>query len=251
MRGVLKGWPGALMVMVVMSLTSSTPAFADNINPGVFGIGSTPFGLKYGDWSARWWQWAVSQTTFDNCPNESGPVWFLSAAQTSCVIPANTAIMFPTFNVEWSAAEANVQGRVPQAQGTCLVPTYPNGTSYAALLACARVQAANVTGPGGSLEASVDGTALQRLTQYRAQSTPPPFTITAVSGNQFGIPPGSSQSVAVGYWIMLMPPSAGKHLIHFGATVPFPTVNPPATPFTFTTSADYCVIVQPSGQTCP
>jgi hypothetical protein len=249
----MKYWRSSIaVVMVVMALIVSTPmVFADDINPGVFAIDSQPNGLTYGQWSAKWWEWAFLQTTFDNCPNESGPVWFLAApTHSNCTIPANTAIMFPTFNVEWSAVEAVAQGNQTPGQ-TCLVPTNPNGTSYAALLACARAQANNATQSGATLEADVDGRMLQSLTDYRAHSPPPPFTFTAVSGNLFGLPPGSSQSVADGFWIMLMPLSSGKHTLHFAATVPFPNVNPPATPFTFTTEANYCLIVLPSNQTCP
>jgi hypothetical protein len=243
----------ALVIALMVSPAMTT--FADDINPGVFAIDSQPYGLSYGRWSEKWWQWAVKQTTFDNCPGESGPVWFLSApittpAGSTCVVPANTAILFPTFNVEWSIAEAKLQASQPGTQGTCFVPTNPIGTSYAALLACARVQANNATHAGATLEADVDGAPLQGLTGYRAHSAPPPFTFAAVSGNCC-VPAGSSESVADGFWIMLMPLSAGRHTVHFAASVPFPTVNPPATPFTFTADARYCLVVQPTAQTCP
>jgi hypothetical protein len=245
---------GVFMATIVLMI--STPAvFADEVNPGVFAIDSQPYGLTYGQWSEKWWQWALSQTALDNCPNESGPVWFLTApTQSNCVIPANRAIMFPTFNVEWSAAEAQLQASTTPGQ-TCLVPTHPNGTTYAALLACARAQANNVTeqedNATATLDATVDGRTLHSLEEYRAHSKRPPFTFTAVSGNLFGVPTGTSQSVADGFWIMLEPLSSGKHRLHFSATVPFPNVNPPGTPFTFTTEADYCLIVQPSNQVCP
>lgn len=259
MKVGMKYWCSGLAVIgVIIALLGSTMVFADDINPGVFAIDSQPYGLTYGQWSAKWWQWAFSQTTFDNCPNESGPVWFLVApTHSNCIIPANTAIMFPTFNVEWSAVEAVAQGNQTPGQ-TCLVPTHPNGTSYAALLACARAQANNATQSGAKLEADVDGRMLQSLTDYRAHSPPPPFTFTTVNGNPFGLCllpnvkcPLTSSAAADGFWIMLMPLSPGKHTLHFAATVPFPIVNPPTTPFTFTTEANYCLIVQPSNQTCP
>ncbi len=253
MKVRIKSWQSSILVItVVIALTvPSRMALADDINPGVFAIDSQPYGLTYAQWSERWWQWAFMQTTFDNCPNESGPVWFLTGpTQSSCTIPTNTALMLPTFDVEWSAIEANIQGSQPGANGTCFVPTHSNGTSYAALLACARTQANNATRPGAMLKAEVDGRILQSLTDYRAHSEPPPVTFTAVSGNLFGLPPGSTQSVADGFWIILQPLSAGKHALDFAATVPFPNVNPPATPFTFTVEASYCLIVQPSDQTC-
>src|SRR5258708_13784621 len=245
-----KYWCSGLMVVgVIVVLLGSTMAFADDINPGVFPINSSPYGQTYGQWSARWWQYAFQQTTLDICATDKpgSKVTFLAGTSpgpvtNSCTVPTGNAIMFPLFNVEWSAVEAVAQGNQTPGQ-TCLVPTQPNGTSYAALLACATAQANNALPPNASLEAVVDGVTLQNLTNYRAVSPPPPFTFTAVSGNPFGLPPGSSQSVADGFWIMLTPMSPGKHTIHFAATVPFPNVNPPATPFTFTLGTTYNLTV--------
>src|SRR6266581_6446969 len=106
-----KYWRSSLVVVgVVVALLGSTMVFADNINPGVLAINGQVGGLTYGQWSAKWWQWAFLQTTFDNCPNESGPVWFLAApTHTDCTVPPQTNIMFPTFNVEWSVEEAKAQ----------------------------------------------------------------------------------------------------------------------------------------------
>jgi hypothetical protein len=241
----------ATLVTALMLVVSTSVASADGVNPGVFAIDSHPAGMTYGQWSERWWQWALSLTSFDNCPNESGPMWFLTAPTRSrCAVPADTPIMFPTFNVEWSAVEANTQGGQAGTQGTCLVPTQPNGATYAALLACSRAQANNATLQGATLEADVDGRVFRNLLDYRAHSGPPPFTLTAVSTNLFGLPPGPTKSVADGFWIILQPLSPGIHRIHFAATVPFRSVNPPLGPFTFTTEANYCLVVQPSNQAC-
>jgi hypothetical protein len=158
MKTRIKRWQSSVVVAtVVMALIMpSRMALADDLNPGVFAIDAQPFGMTYAQWSERWWQWAVQQTTIDNCPGESGPVWFLTAPTHSiCLIPANTAIMFPTFAVEWSDQEANAQAAQSGTHGSCFVPTQPNGTTYAALLACARVQADNATSPQALLEAKV------------------------------------------------------------------------------------------------
>ena len=32
--------------------------------PQIFPINSKPFGLTYGEWAARWWQWALSIPLF-------------------------------------------------------------------------------------------------------------------------------------------------------------------------------------------
>ena len=127
------------------------------------------------------------------------------------------------------------------------------GINYAALSACATAFARHGTASDATLEAQVDGVPLQSLKNYRAVSPAPPFHFTEVAGNPFGLCPAirpcplTSQAAADGFWIILDPPlSAGKHEIDFKATVPFPELG-----FTFTSGANYCLIVQPSSQTCP
>jgi len=80
----LKYWRSSVaVVMPVMALIMSAPVvFADNINPGVLAIDAKLGGRTYGQWSENWWQWAYSVTTptFDDCPNQSGRMWFLTGA---------------------------------------------------------------------------------------------------------------------------------------------------------------------------
>ena len=68
----------------------------------VFPADSKPYGLTYGQWAAKWWQWSYSipeennpikDTTGKDCAiNQSGPVWFLAgtagrSAEKKCTIP--------------------------------------------------------------------------------------------------------------------------------------------------------------------
>src|SRR6266566_7663089 len=193
-----KHWGSGLMVVgVIVALLGSTMAFARNANPGVFPINSSPYGQTYGQWSAQWWQYAFSVTTFDNCTEEpSGPVWFLagttdgSIANRSCSVPAGKAILFPIFNVEQSVVEAGVANQQTQGKTTCTIGTTPipdingnliTGTDYNALHRCAQAIAEHATSPN-ALVAEVDGTQLTQLTKYRAATPPPLFNFTAVSG---------------------------------------------------------------------
>ena len=222
-------WIASVTVVLVFGLGGSTAAWAANVNPQVFPIGSKPYGLTYGQWSERWWQFAVQQTTLDFCAptRPASPVAFLTGTgnfgsivpvTTFCTVPSGQALMFPLFNVEWSQAEAN------NTPGSCPVSAQPSGTSEAALLACASAQADHALLPGGSLTADIDGRTLGDLTSYRAVS-PSLFEITPVTGNPFGIPvgnPPTTQALADGFWIILAPLATGTHTIHFTATVPFP-----------------------------
>lgn len=94
-----------VVVWLVMSaITSSVIAQSTNskIVPSVSPLGSKPYGLTYGEWTAKWWQWTLStpkdvnpggDTTGKNCAlKQSGPVWFLSgtfggSATRVCTIP--------------------------------------------------------------------------------------------------------------------------------------------------------------------
>jgi hypothetical protein len=227
MKVSVKYWQSSIaVVMVAIALIMSTPmVFAGNPNPGVLPPNSHPQGLTYGEWSARWWQYAVSvpgvpgQDVFNHCPAEpSGHVWFLEGTMTavppptrSCTVPSGTMILFPIINAEWSVVEAQANG------GACFIPAIPSGTSEPALRACAKAAMDLVT----VVEADVDGVPLQGLTPpsspYRVQS--PLFTFTAVPGNLF-VPAGPSQSVSDGYWIMLTPLSKGTHIVHFHGEAP-------------------------------
>jgi hypothetical protein len=262
----MKYWGSGLgLVGIVVALLGSTMVFAGNPNQGVLPINGQVGGLTYGQWSARWWQYAFSLTTFDNCPAEpSGQMWFLAgttggSASRSCTVPAGKNIMFPIFNAEQSVVEANVAMQQTKGQTTCTVGTTPipdingkpiKGTGYSPLHRCAQAiaQHALLTQQGASLEATVDKQELTNLTHYRAATPPPLFPFTAVAGNPFGVCElvnnclsGSLTSMAAadGFWIILTPLKAGKHTIHFAATVPFPEI-----PFKFTTDVTYNLIVK-------
>ncbi|HEX2720937.1 MAG TPA: hypothetical protein VHM71_08290, partial [Candidatus Deferrimicrobium sp.] len=71
-------------------------------------------GASYGEWGARWWEWAFSipfaqnpifDTTGANCAQgQVGNAWFLAGtagghANRVCTIPAGKSIFFPLFNI--------------------------------------------------------------------------------------------------------------------------------------------------------
>jgi hypothetical protein len=224
---VMSGLVGAMLLAAPVASAQAAP----NSNPGVLPPTSHPFGKTYGEWSAAWWQWAVSfptgtspltHTDATSCARgQSGPVWYLSADLTGvakppprvCTIPAGKGILFPIINAEWSVAEANVYGNACQVTVTPSGTPVPGGTSDAALQACAIALMDYVT----SLEADFDGTVLQNLdpisTPYRFTS--PAFIFDPVTNNPFAIPSGTTRSVANGFWVLLAPPTAGQHKLHF------------------------------------
>ncbi len=195
-------------------------------NPGVYPPGSSPFGKSYGEWSAEHWKWLLSIPYATNPANDfsgancdegqSGQVWFLSGSfcpepptpcsnftvTRECTVPAGKALFFPILDSECSTLEGN-------------------GTTDAELRACAK----SFQDLGTGMTCEVDGVPIGKLQSYRVQS--PLFTYGPLpEGNIFQVfgldaPAGStSPSVSDGVFLMLVPPSAGPHTIHFTGSIP-------------------------------
>lgn len=173
----------------------------------VFSTDSKPYNLTYGEWTARWWQWAYSipkniNPSYDDTGKycsvgQSGPVWFLTstykhAVNRYCNVPAGKAILFTILNSECSYAE------------------FPNLKTEQQLRQCAKEMQDSVT----NVEASVDGISIKDLDKYRIQS--PLFSFTLPKSNILGLPAHiTTQSVSDGNWVFLKPFSVGKHIIYF------------------------------------
>jgi hypothetical protein len=236
-----RGITGGLASLTILAVAVMPAAAA--ANPGVVPPTGAYTGSTYGQWSEAWWRWAMSipaaqsplgDTTGAQCGvGQSGPVWFLAGtpggqATRHCTIPAGKAILVPIINAEWSVAEANANA----SGGGCFVPGVISGTSEQALRACAAAQIDHVK----VVEASVDGTPLRDLQQYRVASGL--FSFNAVDANIFGVPAGTTSSVSDGYWVLLAPLSPGTHTIHFRGVAAFPELQ-----FTFEEGVDYTLTV--------
>ena len=166
---------------------------------------SKPYGLTYGNWTARWWQWAYSipkdvNPSYDDtgkycAEGQSGPVWFLTGTYKHpvdryCTIPAGKAILFTILNSECSFAE------------------FPNLKTEEQLRQCAKQMQDSVI----HLEASVNGVPLTGLEKYRIQS--PLFNFTLPENNTLGLSPQTTQAVSDGNWVFLKPLSVGNHTIY-------------------------------------
>jgi len=97
-------------------------SFSDCHHARVLPPDTHAFGQTYEEWSARWWQWAISMPsdhnpladTADCSMGQVGPVWFLggSFAQTpltgprKCTVPPGKGLFFPIVDVDCSSMEA-------------------------------------------------------------------------------------------------------------------------------------------------
>jgi hypothetical protein len=182
---------------------------------GVFPPDSKPYGLTYGEWTAKWWQWAFSMpealnplidVTGENCANnQAGPVWFLAgtgggAVTRECTIPSDKGILIAVINVACDSA------------------TEPTLHTEAELRSCAKADQDTVIGK----EIIVDGVNIDNLDSYRFES--PLFNLTFPENNIAGVAPQTAKAVSDGFWILLEPLSPGMHEIHFKAALGDPTV---------------------------
>jgi hypothetical protein len=202
-------------------------------NPSVY-----PPCSSYGEWTAKWWEWALSiplavNPAFDptgvNCGRgQAGPVWFMPPRfftnppipfeNWTCTIPRGVSLLL---NASWNSASG-------AGLGDCRSPGW--GNPPAGALPC---DSKNETSVGDLLKAnkaivdllvqnlglpagSIDGVLVQHLELYRFQS--PVFSYKIPDDNilaflfQFPIPAGTyAPAVSDGYWLLFKPLSPGTH----------------------------------------
>jgi hypothetical protein len=184
------------------------PAQADE---EIVPVNANAYGNTYGEWSAEWWQWAlsipaanspISDTTGANCTQrQSGPVFYLAgtsgghAVTRKCTVPTGKALFFPILNALWGAAV-----------GDCV----PTNSAVVCNIADLRKLAADSM-DSVTLNAVIDGEPVENLREQRVQS--PVLTITLPDTAPY------TPNVSDGYWLLLPPLPAGKHTIYFKGVV--------------------------------
>jgi hypothetical protein len=173
------------------------------------------YGNTYGEWAARYTQWAFAVPAASVDPaadcgvGQQGPVWFLPSTFGSdpftreCTVPAGKALFFTLASVIFGAGVLDCE------------PTNPGVPCNLATL---RTSASAVMNDV-ALEATLDGRPLRRLRQQRVQT--PVFALTHPADNFFALAAGTyDPNVADGYFVMLAPLRPGAHTIHAKATFP-------------------------------
>jgi hypothetical protein len=194
------------------SLLAAMPSVRAQTIPGIYDPGSNILGQTYGQWSATWWQWAMSlpvtspvphpffdDPAFDVTEGQSNSVWFLGApfgaVQRTCSIPEGKLLFVGLLNAEDSGLE-------------------DPGSTAEEQLASAESQADLIQ----NVSFTLDGVTLTNIGGYRVQS--PQFSFTAPTPWIFGDTGGTSTSVGDGYFVMLAPLAPGTHTIHYSGTIP-------------------------------
>lgn len=222
---------GIITSLIVYSFSSTAFVAADSINPGVYSKDSAPYGIPYGKWLAKWWNWTQSMPasqhprddyTPEKCQvNQLGPVWFLAdqlggREERTCTIPEGKSIY------------------IPLLVGECEYST-PEIKSDDDLRRCA-----TAGNEYGVIEATVDGVKLKNLEQYRTQSGFSNFTI--VEGNIYDIPAGTSKGLADGFSVFLEPLPPRKHDVDLKVSV----LNPIEPSYNYNADWTYHLMIEPS-----
>lgn len=216
-----------------------TPKNTPNIYDRVFDRDTVPYGRTYGEWDAAWQQWAYSipvenHPLFDkgDCSvGQSGPVWFLggkfcgnnetcdlASVIRSCTIPHGKAIYLPALNGEDSVLEESVVENPgnPDAQQ---INFLRKGLEQYLLSSTPYV--------------IIDGVAVKDLIErFTVESPVFSFTIPDDNYLQAVYPPGSDfpagsyyPAVDFGQYVMIAPLPVGHHVIQFGGSNPYFTLN--------------------------
>ena len=223
-----------MMIIIILALSTFSPTIvfirAEGINPGVFSKDSAPYGIPYGEWLAKWWQWSFSipsaqhprdAYTPEKCAlNQKDPnVWFLAdqlggQEERTCTIPAGKAIFVPLLVGECDYSSPDVKS--DEALRRCAMA----GDEY------------------GVIEATLDGMKLKSLEQYRIQSGF--FNITIPENNIYDEPAGAYRAFADGFFVFLEPLPAGKHDVHLKVSV----LNPVNQQFNYNADWIYHLIIK-------
>jgi hypothetical protein len=222
-------------ISTVVLLSISQIAKADSINTGVYPKDSSPFGVPYGVWLTKWWQWNMGipsaehprdHYTPSRCAiDQSGPVWFLAdllsgKEERTCNIPFGKAILVPLLT-----GNCDADGTTPNA---------PASESDPNLIQCAK--AGNEY---GAISASLDGKELQNLAKYRTLTGF--FNLVVPKDNVFHNRPGTWRSVNDGYFVFLEPLPVGSHELHLKTNV----INPINPSYNYSADLIYHLIVTP------
>jgi len=206
----------ALTLVLGLPLATPSRAYSDAL-PLVLG-------KTYGEWSAKWWQWAAKEPPETNPLldttgayaglNQEGRVWFLAGYVGTTTgpivrdvnVPIGRNIFFPIVNF----GDVNGNSAIPietEEQGRTYLDSFIKLFSN---LVCTLDDVPVVFNPKTPI--------------VRTQS--PTFDITVITDNIFGLPEGDYPlSWSDGYWVMLPPLTPGEHVLHFYAHVdsgPFP-----------------------------
>jgi hypothetical protein len=192
------------LLLVALSATSAKPQEESVVVP----VDELVASIAQEEWSRIWWQWAgsfeqqdspIADQTGELCGSrQSGPVWFLAGTYgtkriiRACTIPSGKYLFFPLINY-------------------VVMPPASRQVSCMAVMSSAAQMTEQVSG----LLLEVDGVRALDLVRHRL-ATHGCFDMGSLAEPKARVFP----SAANGYYVMLRPLQAGKHILNFGGALP-------------------------------
>lgn len=181
-------------------------------------------GMTYGEWSAKWWQWAFrsefaqftdGSQNVDCSAGQRGAVWFLAgtlsgeAATRTCSIPAGKVLFFPLVNYGFWNPDASCPGA-----GDCTVQQKRENANGFFSDQIPGNLGGNIHSYACQLSATVDGVPVQNIGVPIVRTQSPVFPLTGDGVND-------PKTISDGYWVAVELAN-GWHTIKFtGGLCPF------------------------------
>jgi hypothetical protein len=193
---------------------------AQGSDPYSYSENSSPYGIPYKDWTAKWAAWLDSlprsqNWNFQNSPGVkykaedcsysqdlSSPVLFLpwvgiergTTATQTCIVPHNKPVLLPVDAGTSDYSDPTVKTKTP-AELVRIVSksnVYPN-----------------------PFDATLDGKPLHLINDDAHKVQSDLFNLTLPKDNVWGEPEGPDKAITQGWWIMLKPLPPGEHTLHY------------------------------------
>ena len=221
-------WNSLSLIMICLLSFSPLVSKAYGDNTVLFSKNSIP----YGDWIAKWWQWNIGISpaehprdhfTPQRCAiNQNGSVWFLpdilkGTEERTCTIPHEKSILVPLLTGFCDDDNTDPSLKTDEGLRNCAM----QGNEY------------------GVLSASLDGSKLQDLNQYRTQTGV--FNLTLPKDNFCNCVPGTFKTMADGFFVFLKPLPVGNHDLVLTTSVS----NPVAPSFNYAPKSVYHLVITP------
>jgi hypothetical protein len=191
-------------------------------NSSTFPVNSSPYGVSFKDWTAKWDKWMSElpkslNWNFKNVPGvkyvpkdcsfnqtASSPVFFLpwvdssrgSSASQTCTVPHNKAILVSVTSITSDYSDPSIVTKTPKEliKAASQLNTYPRDFSP-----------------------TLDGKPLDLKNDAAHKVTSDLFNLTLPKDNLWSDrePPGPDKAIIQGWWIMLKPLPPGEHTLQY------------------------------------
>lgn len=193
---------------------------AQQTDPNVFSVKSSPYGTSFQEWTQKWWQWYLTVPKQNNhnfetiagyipvdcsyLQNASSPVFFVPfvlkekgqpAAEATCVVPHDKAIMIGIDNGLMDYGDPRAQPKTVDKITEIVRKSNEFPVEF---------------------DITLDGKPLNLTNEEKDRVTSTPFNITLPDNNIWNESPHTPfLAVADGWYLVLKPLPPGNHVLHY------------------------------------